>query len=356
MDDEYLIDDAEELNEDGYFNNSEEQEDEDPEEFEEELKENPEDVTLDESQKGKLTERELDFILKYDDIKKEGKAAGDNMLLDMLTIIVASNPQHSSQKTINDLVRSILGKTGKNRVTNSIYTPDEMLSGQDVDEDFLGDDASKFNRELIEEARSLIADFIDFLANRDLSKDSAFSKRRKLRQIPAFIIFLFSSGLYDLILNCPTMPKEYDDQINHAFQVIMKTKYDIVEQLAREYEARGRQIVADRVRKLGLAWFDREPAESRILSEYQDLGLTYDDVVLYREFRSKFTNTSKTITQDTISDLIEVYQDPEAGIYEKLKDKTRSEAISDVKQVWKNWISDNARDSDLAKKIIWKSI
>jgi hypothetical protein len=356
MDDEYLIDDAEELNEDGYFNNSEEQEDENPEEFEEELKENPEDVTLDESQKGKLTERELDFILKYDDIKKEGKAAGDNMLLDMLTIIVASNPQHSSQKTINDLVRSILGKTGKNRVTNSIYTPDEMLSGQDVDEDFLGDDASKFNRELIEEARSLIADFIDFLANRDLSKDSAFSKRRKLRQIPAFIIFLFSSGLYDLILNCPTMPKEYDDQINHAFQVIMKTKYDIVEQLAREYEARGRQIVADRVRKLGLAWFDREPAEIRILSDYQDLGLTYDDVVLYREFRSKFTNTSKTITQDTISDLIEVYQDPEAGIYEKLKDKTRSEAISDVKQVWKNWISDNARDSDLAKKIIWKSI
>jgi hypothetical protein len=356
MDDEYLIDDTEELNEDGYFNNSEEQEDEDPEEFEEELKESPEDVTLDESQKGKLTERELDFILKYDDIKKEGKAAGDNMLLDMLTIIVASNPQHSSQKTINDLVRSILGKTGKNRVTNSIYTPDEMLSGQDVDEDFLGDDASKFNRELIEEARSLIADFIDFLANRDLSKDSAFSKRRKLRQIPAFIIFLFSSGLYDLILNCPTMPKEYDDQINHAFQVIMKTKYDIVEQLAREYEARGRQIVADRVRKLGLAWFDREPAEIRILSDYQDLGLTYDDVVLYREFRSKFTNTSKTITQDTISDLIEVYQDPEAGIYEKLKDKTRSEAISDVKQVWKNWISDNARDSDLAKKIIWKSI
>jgi hypothetical protein len=355
MDDEYLIDDAEELNEDGYFNNNSEELEEDPdEEFKEQ--EDEEDVTLDESRKGKLTERELDFILKYDDLTKEGKAAGDNMILDMLTIIVASNPQHSSQKTINDLVRSILGKTGKNRVTNSIYTPDDLLRGQDVDEDFLGDDASKFNQEFIEEARNLIADFIDFLANRDLSKDSAFSKRRKLRQIPAFIIFLFSSGLYDLILNCPTMPKEYDDQINHAFQVIMKTKYDIVEQLAREYEARGRQAVADRVRKLGLAWFDREPAEIRIVTDYKDLGLTYDDVVLYREFRSKFTNTSKTITQDTISDLIEVYQDPEAGIYEKLKDKTRSEAISDVKQVWKNWTTDNAKDSDLAKKIIWKSI
>jgi hypothetical protein len=152
------------------------------------------------------------------------------------------------------------------------------------------------------------------------------------------------------------MPKEYDDQINNAFQVIMKTKYDIVEQLAREYEARGRQAVADRVRKMGLSWFDREPAEIRILSEYSDLELTYEDVQLYREYRAKFTNASKSITQDMISDLIEVYQDPEAGIYEKLKDKTRSEAIADVKQVWKQWIAENAQDSELAKKIIWKSI
>jgi hypothetical protein len=351
MDDEYLVDNDEELTEEGYYQeNSEGIGDEDIDSAEED------DVDLEESYAGKLGEQELRFLLGYDDIVSIGKRNDDNSMLDMLTVIVASNPQHSNQKTINDLVRSILGKTGKNRITNTVYTPEEALSGQDVDEDFLGDDTSKFNKEFVEEARNLIAEFVDYLAKRDLSKDSAFSKRRKLRQIPALIIFLFSSGLYDLILNCPTMPKEYDDQINNAFQVIMKTKYDIVEQLAREYEARGRQAVADRVRKLGLAWFDREPAEIRILSDYQDLGLTYDDVVLYREFRSKFTNTSKTITQDTISDLIEVYQDPEAGIYEKLKDKTRSEAISDVKQVWKNWISDNARDSDLAKKIIWKSI
>ena len=50
------------------------------------------------------------------------------------------------------------------------------------------------------------------------------------------------------------------------------------------------------------------------------------------------------------------YYIEEAGIYEKLKDKTRSEAIADVKQVWKKWIAENAQDSDLAKKIIWKSI
>lgn len=350
MDDEYLIDNDEDLVEDGYQGTAEEV-DEDIDSADEE----EEEVDLGKFS-GKISEQELKFILGYDDIVSIGKRSDDNMMMDMLTIIVSSNPQHSNQKTINDLVRSILGRTGKNRITNSIYTPTEALSGQDVDEDFLGDDTSKFNREFIDEARELVAAFIEFLASRDLSKDSAFSRRRKLRQIPAFIIFLFSSGLYDLVLNCPTMPKEYDDQINNAFQVIMKTKYDIVEQLAREYEARGRQIVADRVRTMGLAWFDREPAEIRILAKFQDLGLTYEDVVLYREYRSKFMNTSKSITQDTISDLIEVYVDPEAGIYEKLKDKTRGDAIADVKKVWKDWVNDNARDSELAKKIIWKSI
>ena len=54
--------------------------------------------------------------------------------------------------------------------------------------------------------------------------------------------------------------------------------------------------------------------------------------------------------------MIEVVIDAEAGIYERLKDKTRSEAISDVKQVWKNWIKENAEDSELGKKIIWKDV
>ena len=349
MDDEYLIDNDEDLIE-NYQGTLEDVDDDINSADEEDVSD------LDLSYSDRLNEQELRFILGYDDIVSIGKRADNDMIMDMLTIIVSANPQHSSQKTVNDLVRSILGRTGKNRITNSIYTSNEMLSGQDVDEDFLGDDTSKFNREFINEARELVASFIEFLASRDLSKDSVFSRRRKLRQIPAFIIFLFSSGLYDLVLNCPTMPKEYDDQINNAFQVIMKTKYDIVEQLALEYEARGRQIVADRVRKMGLAWFDREPAEIRILSNYQDLNLTYEDVVLYREYRNKFMNTSKSITQDTISDLIEVYIDPGAGIYEKLKDKTRGDAIADVKKVWKDWISDNAKDSELAKKIIWKSI
>ena len=220
MDDEYLIDDNEELEEDGYFQSNSP----DDEDVDEDIESADEDQDLIENvYTGKLGEQELRFLLGYDDIVSIGKRQDDNAMLDLLTVIVSANPQHSNQKTINDLVRSILGKTGKNRVTNSIYTPDEPLSGQDVDEDFLGDDTSKFNREFVEEARNLIADFVYYLANRDLSKDSVFSRRRKLRQIPALIIFLFSSGLYDLILNCPTMPKEYDDQINNAFQIIMKT-------------------------------------------------------------------------------------------------------------------------------------
>ena len=103
-----------------------------------------------------------------------------------------------------------------------------------------------------------------------------------------------------------------------------------------------------------LAWFTKEPAEIKTALPYRDLELTYDDILIYREYRSKYTNISKSITQDTISDFIEVVVDPEAGIYQKLKDKTRSEAINEVKQIYKNWAKENPVDSDLANKVIWK--
>ena len=114
--------------------------------------------------------------------------------------------------------------------------------------------------------------------------------------------------------------------------------------------------MADRVRKLQLSWFNKEPAEIRSSAEYSDLELTYDDVLVYREYRSRFTNTSRAITQDIISDMIEVVIDKEAGVYERLKDKTRSDAISDVKQVYKDWSKNNPDDSELATKIIWKDV
>ena len=208
------------------------------------------------------------------------------------------------------------------------------------------------NKRFSQEAKDQIARFVGYLASRDLSKDSTNSRNRKMRQLPAFIIFLFSSGMYDLIINCPTMPKEYSEQINRAMEKIIQSKYDIVEDLAKEYEKAGRYKVADRVRKMQLAWFQKEPMEIRTASQYSDLDLTYDDVVIYRQYRNKFTNTSKAITQDVISDLIEVAVEP--GIYEKLKDKTRSDAIADVKQMLKDWSKENPIDSELATKIIWK--
>ena len=162
--------------------------------------------------------------------------------------------------------------------------------------------------------------------------------------------------MYDLIIDCPTMPEEYATQIKEALNKIMKSKYDIVEELAKRYDEMGRPAIAARVRKMGTAWFSKEPAEIRSSSEYADLDLTYDDILVYREYRSKFTNTSRAITQDVISDLIEVVIDKDARVYERLKDKTRSDAISDVKQVYKEWSKDNPVDSELATKIIWKDV
>ena len=308
------------------------------------------------SSSDKMSSLESWLSVAYDDIVKYTKADADNAIEVAATIVVKANPKHTSEHTIANIVKDLLHKQGHSRMTNSVYTPEGPLKGEDVDIDFLGEDDSGFNQQFARAARDQIARFIDYLAKRDLSKDSIISRRRKQRHIPAFIIYLFSSNMYDLIIDCPTMPEEYANQVRRALEVILKSKYEIVEELAKKYEEVGRQAVADRVRKLQLAWFTREPAEIRTTAELSDLDLTYDDVLVYREFRSRFTNASKTITQDLISDLIEVVMDKKAGIYEKLKDKTRADAIADVKQVYKDWSAENSVDSDLATKIIWKDI
>lgn len=355
MEDDYLYGDEEELDE-GFYQPAEDEDDEseDSSEVEEEAARGTKKA---ESAKYEdlLTKDEVWLMSAYDDIVAAGRNNKENAIEDAATIVVQANPKHTAAATIGYIVKDLFHKQGHSRMQNSIYTPDTPLRGEDVDEEFNLSDDSSFNRFFAEEARNQIAKFIKYLANRDLSKDSVVSRRRKLRHIPAFIIFLFSSGLYDLIINCPTMPVVYAKQINNALQKIMGAKYDVVEKLAQEYEKRGRDKVADMVRKKQIAWFTKEPAEIRTTSEYADLDLTYDDVVVYREFRSRFTNISKSITQDVISDLIEVVIDEEAGIYEKLKDKTRAEAIADVKQVYKNWSKDNAAE-ELANKVIWTDI
>lgn len=364
MEDDYLLGDDEELNEDGYYQTENEDESEDEEENgidSEGLDPDLIDAEPDRKKKldivkgseGRITSDEGWLISAYDDIIAIGKNNRDNALEDAATLIVMANPKHTAQFTIGNIVKDLFHKQGHSRMVNSIYVPDTPLRGEDVDLDFSGEDDTGFNRVFAQAAKDHIARFIGYLANRDLSRDSVVSRQRKLRHIPAFIIFLFSSNMYDLILQCPTMPKVYQKQIDEALEKILKSKYDLVEELAKRYEEAGRQKVADRVRKLQLAWFAKEPAEIRTASEYADLDLTYEDTLIYREFRSKFTNTSKAITQDVISDLISVVIDEEAGIYKKLKDKTRSEAIADVKQVYKDWSKENAYDSDLTKTIIW---
>lgn len=355
-DDDYGLSDSEDLEEDAYYQAPDETE----EDFGDEAGEEPSQVSpkkIDNSiYKGRLTKTEIEFSTAYDDIVNAGKLNKDNAIEDAAVIIVNANPKHTAAATVSHIVQELFAKQGHSRLVNRVYTPESSLRGEDIDLDLSLEDDSGFNNKFAQEARNQIARFIDYLATRDLSKDSVVSRRRKQRQLPAFIIFLFSSGMYDLILNCPTMPKEYAEQVESAFNRLMKAKYNIVEDLADRYDEMKRPNVAKKVRQMGIAWFEKEPAEIRTAKEYADLDLTYEDVVIYREYRSKFMNSSKVITQDVISDLIEVVMDPEAGIYEKLKDKTRAEAIADVKQVYKDWSKDNPIDSELATKIIWKDV
>ena len=357
MEDDYLLDEDDDLEDQGYY----ETPDEESEDSEDENNESDSDEEEDESSRsesdygGRMTKDEIWLSSAYDDIVAATKdTKNPNAIEDAATIVVMANPKHTSVNTVSNIIKELFNRQGHSRMVNSLYTPDSPLRGEDVDIDFKEEDDSGFNKEYAKEARDQIARFIGYLASRDLSKDSVISRRRKQRHIPAFIIFLFSSGMYDLIMNCPTLPEEYKTQVDEAFQKIMKAKYDIVEELAKKYEELGKQKIADRVRKMQLSWFNKEPAEVRSSTEYSDLDLSHSDILVYREYRSRFINVSKAITQDTISDMIEVVIDKDAGVYERLKDKTRSDAIADVKQVYKDWAKENPIDSDLADKIIWK--
>ena len=368
--DDFLLDEEDEDLDENYVTPEDEDEDSDSDNeygnsgSDEEEDSRPEPTEQDYN--GRMTRDEIYLSSAYDDIvtsakKNEAKVSTgggrmfDGNIVDAVRTIIGSAPKNTATMTIENYTKEFFQTQGHNRIPASVYTPDQPLRGGDLDDEFGGSDDAGFNVEYAKEARNQIARFIKFLADRDLSKDTIISKRRKQRQIPAFIIFLFSSGMYDLILNCETLPPEYKVQVDNAFRRIQKQKYDIVEALAQRYESKGRNEVAERVRKMGLDWFSKEPPEIRSLAAYADLNLTYDDVMDYREFRPRFTNASRTITQDLVSDMIEVVIEPNR-IYEKLKDKTRTDAISDVKQVYKEWSKENPIDSELASKIIWKDL
>lgn len=345
--DDFLLD---EEDEDTYIPPSDDESSEDDEESQEEEDESTKlDISL---YKGKLSESDIWFINAYSDIQK------CKDIEDAVGIVVMANPQHTATYTVAQILKDIFQKQGHSRMQSTRYSQGP-LRGEDV-RGIVDDETDaldvEVNKELEEEIKSLVSGFVDYLATRDLSADSVTSKRRKQRQLPAFIIFMFSSGTYDFILSCPEMPQVYQDQINFALKKIQEEKLKILEELCKAYEKAGRKNVADRIREKGLSWFIHEPAEIKTLAEYRDLGITTDDINIYREFRPKYTNTSTAITQDVISDYIEVAVDPKKGIYEKLKDKTRSEAINDVKKEFKRWATENRPDvSGLADKLIFKN-
>jgi hypothetical protein len=272
-------------------------------------------------------------------------------------VVVSANPQHTSANTVNQIIKEIFHKQGHSRMQNIQYHQgplhgDDMRAVVDEEDD---DVNAEINNELTEETRNLIDSFVKYLVERDLSEDSVVSKRRKQRQLPAFIIYLFSSGMYDLILDCPSMPEIYRNQISFALKKINQTKYEILEEMAKKYEEKGRDQVAAKIREMGLSWFYKEPDEIKSAAEFRDLKLTSEDVDIYREFRPRYTNVSAAITQEVISDYIEVALDEKKGIFEKLKDKTRAEAINDVKRLFKKWLEQyNLENSSLADKLMFK--
>ena len=299
-----------------------------------------------------FTSLDAKLLQGYDDIVKAGKDPKGFQLSDALTGLVAANPKHTNSFIISKIVANLAFHNGKNRYVSTVYSPKEPMTGEDLEDELDTDWDTSFNRKFSEEARETMTRFVDFLANRDLENDSPLSRRYKQMDIPALIIYLFTNNMYSLIMNCPTMPEYYAKQVEQAFENLMKSKYVIVEQLANKYDEVGRPALAEKVRTMKFEWFDKEPADLRIRKEFSDLGITYDDIQIYREYRNKFLNVSKSITQEAISDMIEVKMDN--GVYKKLKDKTRFLAIARVKELYKNWAKENNTNPEVVKGVVFK--
>lgn len=292
---------------------------------------------------------EVELIQAYDTIANLN--VEDDLEPAVMTVL-EHIPVHTSKITVNHVLKELFHSQGHSRRQNSVYDSGVMTA-----QDFLAEDEDEMmNQEFYESYRNLIHRFIEYLANRDLSWDSVTSQRYKRRQLPAFIIFLFSSGSYGYLVNCDTLPKCYKDQVNLAFKKIHETREQIVKDLADAYDKAGRKVIGDKVRELGTSWFNKEPAEIQTTAEMRSLGITSADIDIYREYRSQWNNVSKGITQEFISDYIEVVLDEKKGEYEKLKDKTRAEAINSVKKLFETWSKEQgAEDREMAKKLIFKN-
>lgn len=292
---------------------------------------------------------EVDLSKGYDEIKSSGS------LEEAAQVIISAMPFNNNSVTVGNILIDLFNKQGRQRIVTNSHLGSGLLRGSDVETEIEGDSSEEFNDEFEEKNRELVWRFIDYLGNRDLSQDNAVNRNRKIRQLPAFIIYLFSSGLYGLLINCPTLPEDYRKQVDNALVRLNESKYEIVEELAEKYDEVGRYDVANRVRQLQLAFFDKEPAELANSAELRDLNLTGDDISIYKSVRSKFVNVSRSITQEVASELIEVVIDKESGISLKLKDKVRAEAILDVKSEFSKFAEDSKEDIESANNILFNS-
>ena len=292
------------------------------------------DSEIDESNKS----YEYELAKAYDDIVR----AGD--LTEVIQTVISANPINSNGVIVGEKLKEFMHIQGKTRIVNNYSSG--LLVASDVESDMEGDDSGELNERKEREYKDLIWRFIKSLAERDLSKDSATLRRRKLRHIPALIIFLFSSKMYGLIINCPYLPEEYQEQIKNALLKINERKYELVDELANMYEAAGSNLLAAKVRDMKLSFFDKEPAELRTSVEFRDIVIKDSDIVIYKSVRNKYVNISKSITQEVASDLIEVVIDKDAGISEKLKDKVRTESINEVKSLLKDFAENSSSNKD----------
>lgn len=284
------------------------------------------------------------LLKSYDDIIRLGTVN------DAVQIIVERNPVNTNSVVIMNITRGILTNQGKGRFV--IKYPNDIPSANDIDDD----DSNSINEKIENDVKDLIWRFIKFLTERDLSKDNASNRRKKMRHIPALIIYLFNLKLYGLLIGCPYMPEDYSRQINNALSKINETKHNLVEELATMYEEAGRKELAEKVREMDTEFFDREPAELKTSVQLRNIEVTDADVIIYKSVRTRYINTSKSITQEAASDMIEVVVDKDAGIYEKLKDKVRFQAIDEVKTLLREFAESSPvdKDHDVVKSIIFR--
>lgn len=293
---------------------------------------------------------EIDLSKGYDEIRSAGT------IEEAVQVVISAMPFNNSSVTVGNILIDVLNKQGRQRIVTNSHVGNGLLKGSDVESELEGDSSEEFNEMFEKKYRELIWGFIGELADMDLSKDNSANKKRKQRLIPAFIIYLFSSGLYGLLIDCPTLPEDYKKQVDGALIKLNNSKYEIVEELAEKYDQAGKPEIAKRVRQLQLAFFDKEPAELANSAELRDLNLTGEDVAIYKSIRSKFINSSKSITQDVASELIEVVVDKESGLSEKLKDKVRAEAILDAKREFSDYCerTNSKENIEMSNNLLFK--